>query len=142
MIKFCKIHIQFLFSSYTENLRDGCWSPTRPSVFFTARQVGLIDYSQKSGKFIYLSIFLSFYLSNIYLSIYLSIKPSIYQTIYLSIYLSVCLFSYLSIQDGVLDTWDILYQQRTPILSTKIADDALNCVKVIKDIKQGVSEFR
>ena len=27
------------FSSYTENLRDGCWSPTRPSVFFTARQV-------------------------------------------------------------------------------------------------------
>ena len=26
-------------SSYTENLTDGCWSPTRPSVFFTARQV-------------------------------------------------------------------------------------------------------
>ena len=24
-------------SSYTENLTDGCWSPTRPSVFFTTR---------------------------------------------------------------------------------------------------------
>ena len=28
-------------SSYTENLTDGCWSPTRPSVFFTARQDGV-----------------------------------------------------------------------------------------------------
>ncbi|XP_023346915.1 dynein intermediate chain 3, ciliary [Eurytemora carolleeae] len=35
-----------------------------------------------------------------------------------------------SVQDGVLDTWDILYQQRTPILSTKIADDPINCVKI------------
>ena len=26
-------------SSYTENLTDGCWSPTRPSVFFTTRFV-------------------------------------------------------------------------------------------------------
>jgi len=57
-------------SSYTENLTDGCWSPTRPSVFFTARQ------------------------------------------------------------DGVLDAWDILYQQKAPILSTKVADDALNCIKL------------
>ena len=47
-------------SSYTENLTDGCWSPTRPSVFFTARQ------------------------------------------------------------DGVLDAWDILYQQKAPILSIKV----------------------
>ena len=47
-------------SSYTENLTDGCWSPTRPSVFFTARQ------------------------------------------------------------DGVLDAWDILYQQKSPILSIKV----------------------
>ena len=46
-------------SSYTENLTDGCWSPTRPSVFFTARQ------------------------------------------------------------DGVLDAWDILYQQSKPVLSFK-----------------------
>ena len=30
-------------SSYTENLTDGCWSPTRPSVFFTARQDGVLD---------------------------------------------------------------------------------------------------
>ena len=57
-------------SSYTENLTDGCWSPTRPSVFFTARQ------------------------------------------------------------DGVLDAWDILYQQKAPILSTKVADEALNCIAV------------
>ena len=28
-------------SSYTENLTDGCWSPTRPSVFFTTRFVQL-----------------------------------------------------------------------------------------------------
>ena len=28
-------------SSYTENLTDGCWSPTRPSVFFTARHDGV-----------------------------------------------------------------------------------------------------
>lgn len=57
-------------SSYTENLTDGCWSPTRPSVFFTARQ------------------------------------------------------------DGVLDAWDILYQQKAPILSIKVCDDAVNCIKV------------
>ena len=57
-------------SSYTENLTDGCWSPTRPSVFFTARE------------------------------------------------------------DGVLDAWDVLYQQKAPILSTKVSDEALNCIKV------------
>ena len=33
-------------------------------------------------------------------------------------------------QDGVLDAWDILYQQKAPILSTKVADEALNCIKV------------
>ena len=47
-------------SSYTENLTDGCWSPTRPSVFFTTRR------------------------------------------------------------DGCLDCWDILYQQRAPLLSVKV----------------------
>ena len=47
-------------SSYTENLTDGCWSPTRPSVFFTTRM------------------------------------------------------------DGCLDCWDILYQQRAPLLSVKV----------------------
>ncbi len=47
-------------SSYTENLTDGCWSPTRPSVFFTTRM------------------------------------------------------------DGCLDCWDILYQQRAPLLSIKV----------------------
>jgi dynein intermediate chain 2 len=52
---------QFLSSSsYTENLTDGCWSPTRPSVFFTTRM------------------------------------------------------------DGCLDCWDILYQQRAPLLSIKV----------------------
>ena len=78
-----------LSSSYTENLTDGCWSPTRPSVFFTARH------------------------------------------------------------DGVLDAWDILYQQKAPILSTKvnprlvtallrtlpqISDDPLNVVKVHEQV--------
>ena len=29
---------QFYFSSYTERLTDGCWSPSRPSVFFVTRQ--------------------------------------------------------------------------------------------------------
>ena len=62
--------ILLLFSSYTENLTDGCWSPTRPSVFFTSRQ------------------------------------------------------------DGVLDAWDILYQQKAPILSIKVSDEAVNCIKV------------
>ena len=52
--------MMMILSSYTENLTDGCWSPTRPSVFFTARQ------------------------------------------------------------DGVLDAWDILYQQKAPILSIKV----------------------
>ena len=28
----------------------------------------------------------------------------------------------------VLDAWDILYQQKAPILSTKVADEALNCI--------------
>ena len=67
--------IIILLSSYTENLTDGCWSPTRPSVFFTARQ------------------------------------------------------------DGVLDAWDVLYQQKAPILSTKVADDALNCMKVHEQVQ-------
>ncbi|XP_071750143.1 dynein intermediate chain 3, ciliary isoform X2 [Lepeophtheirus salmonis] len=57
-------------SSYTENLTDGCWSPTRPSVFFTTRM------------------------------------------------------------DGCLDSWDILYQQRAPILSVKVADEPLHCLRV------------
>ena len=60
-------------SSYTENLTDGCWSPTRPSVFFTTRM------------------------------------------------------------DGCLDAWDILYQQRAPLLSIKVSDDpdtiSFLCVK-------------
>ena len=46
-------------SSYTERLLDGCWSPTRPSVFFVTRE------------------------------------------------------------DGYMDAWDILYQQRSPVLSFK-----------------------
>ena len=29
---------QFHFSSYTERLTDGCWSPSRPSVFFVTRK--------------------------------------------------------------------------------------------------------
>ena len=33
-------------------------------------------------------------------------------------------------QDGVLDAWDVLYQQKAPILSTKVSDEALNCLKV------------
>ena len=57
-------------SSYTENLTDGCWSPTRPSVFFTTRM------------------------------------------------------------DGCLDAWDILYQQRAPLLSIKVSDDPLHTLKV------------
>ena len=65
-----KYFYHLYLSSYTENLTDGCWSPTRPSVFFTARH------------------------------------------------------------DGVLDAWDILYQQKSPILSIKVSDDAVNCLKV------------
>ena len=57
-------------SSYTESLTDGCWSPTRPSVFFVARQ------------------------------------------------------------DGYLDSWDVLYQQKAPLLSTKVSDEAVNRIKV------------
>ena len=57
-------------SSYTENLTDGCWSPTRPSVFFTTRM------------------------------------------------------------DGCLDCWDILYQQKAPLLSIKVSDEALHCLRV------------
>ena len=34
---------EYFFSSYTENLTDGCWSPTRPSVFFTTRFVNKIE---------------------------------------------------------------------------------------------------
>ena len=60
MILIIMIFMMMIPSSYTENLTDGCWSPTRPSVFFTARQ------------------------------------------------------------DGVLDAWDILYQQKAPILSIKV----------------------
>eukprot|EP00095_Tigriopus_kingsejongensis_P003857 maker-scaffold20_size707684-snap-gene-4.18 protein:Tk03857 transcript:maker-scaffold20_size707684-snap-gene-4.18-mRNA-1 annotation:"dynein intermediate chain axonemal" len=57
-------------SSYTENLTDGCWSPTRPSVFFTTRM------------------------------------------------------------DGCLDCWDILYQQKGPLLSIKVTDDPLHTLSV------------
>ena len=39
MTTYCVNH----FSSYTENLTDGCWSPTRPSVFFTTRMDGCLD---------------------------------------------------------------------------------------------------
>ena len=60
----------------TENLTDGCWSPTRPSVFFTTRM------------------------------------------------------------DGVLDAWDILYQQQSPLLSTKVADDPLHCIRWCSLIRQ------
>ena len=63
-------------SGYTENLSDGCWSPTRPSVFFTTRM------------------------------------------------------------DGVLDAWDILYQQQSPLLSTKVADDPLHCIRGCSLIRQ------
>ena len=30
----------------------------------------------------------------------------------------------------MLDAWDVLYQQKAPILSTKVSDEALNCLKV------------
>ena len=37
-------------SSYTENLTDGCWSPTRPSVFFTTRFVlSFYQFSKDEG---------------------------------------------------------------------------------------------
>jgi hypothetical protein len=32
--------------------------------------------------------------------------------------------------DGCLDAWDILYQQRAPLLSIKVSDDALHTLKV------------
>ena len=57
-------------SSYTENLTDGCWSPTRPSVLLLTRQA------------------------------------------------------------GYLDAWDVLYQQKDPLLSFKVSDSPLSCVKV------------
>ena len=63
-------------SSYTENLTDGCWSPTRPSVFFTTRM------------------------------------------------------------DGCLDAWDILYQQRAPLLSIKVSDDPLHTLKLHEGHRQ------
>ena len=34
-------------------------------------------------------------------------------------------------EDGYMDAWDILYQQRAPILSFKVSDAPLNVVKVI-----------
>ena len=34
-------------------------------------------------------------------------------------------------EDGYMDAWDILYQQRAPILSFKVSDMPLNAVKVI-----------
>ena len=37
---------------------------------------------------------------------------------------------YITSQDGVLDAWDILYQQKAPLLSIKVCDDAVNCIKV------------
>ena len=30
----------------------------------------------------------------------------------------------------MLDAWDILYQQKAPLLSIKVCDDAVNCIKV------------
>ena len=32
--------------------------------------------------------------------------------------------------DGCLDAWDILYHQRAPLLSLKVADEPLHCLKV------------
>lgn len=32
--------------------------------------------------------------------------------------------------DGCLDAWDILYQQRAPLLSIKVSDDPLHTLKV------------
>ena len=32
--------------------------------------------------------------------------------------------------DGCLDAWDILYHQRAPLLSIKVADEPLHCLKV------------
>ncbi len=77
-------------SSYTENLTDGCWSPTRPSVFFTTRM------------------------------------------------------------DGCLDCWDILYQQRAPLLSIKVGGTVFNttyiqlntCEKSVKrDVRLGAHKM-
>ena len=34
-------------------------------------------------------------------------------------------------EDGYMDAWDILYQQRAPLLSFKVSDAPLNAVKVI-----------
>ena len=40
------------------------------------------------------------------------------------------MFNSSTTQDGVLDAWDILYQQKAPILSTKVSDESVNCIKV------------
>ena len=32
--------------------------------------------------------------------------------------------------DGCLDAWDILYQQRAPLLSMKVSDEPLHTLKV------------
>ena len=77
------------FSSYTENLTDGCWSPTRPSVFFIARQDGVITFF---GQFLP------------WTSSHISLLGC-HQTIFVN---------------QVLDAWDILYQQKAPVLSMKV----------------------
>ena len=52
------VHDENVCSSYTENLTDGCWSPTRPSVFFTARQDGVCETVKR--VFVYLYLYLGF----------------------------------------------------------------------------------
>ena len=32
--------------------------------------------------------------------------------------------------DGCLDCWDILYQQKAPLLSIKVSDEPLHCLRV------------
>ena len=40
---------------------------------------------------------------------------------------------FITREDGYMDAWDILYQQRHPILSFKVSDTSLNTVKVQND---------
>ena len=40
---------------------------------------------------------------------------------------------FITRQDGYLDTWDVLYQHKAHIVSTKVSDEAINCIKVHHD---------
>lgn len=40
-----------------------------------------------------------------------------------------CSLFYLSRTDGILEAWDLLQQQSEPILSMKVCDDSIKCVK-------------